>query len=92
MAKVSISIPDDLLQDLDRVSIGLGFSRSSLITYFMRGPVSRVIDCFGELPLEAPSSRLRRFHPITMDRSLSELHGLMVDLGLDVSQGGKDES
>jgi len=86
MAKISISLPDDLLTDLDRCSVNLGFSRSSLITYFMRGSVNQIVECFGDLPLEPPDSTLRRLHPITMDKSLAELHALMVDLGIDAYQ------
>jgi phage-related holin len=80
MSKISISLPDDLVKDIDTVSGVVGFSRSALITYYMTSHVNSIISVFGDLPLDVPSNPKKR----ARGESLDELHRRMKDIGANV--------
>jgi len=80
MSKISISLPDQLVKDIDTVSGVIGFSRSALITYYMTSHVNSIISIFGDLPLDVPSDPKKR----ARGESLEELHRRMKSIGANV--------
>lgn len=90
MSKISVSIPENILSDIDRVSAIVGFSRSALITYFMMGPMNQIIQELGGMPLDSPEASQRRLRGEPSSRSLQDLHELMVEMGADIYVSGTE--
>jgi len=78
MSKISVSLPDHLISDLDRVATSVGFTRSAIITYYLMGPVNQLLADLGGLPLEVEGGGNRR----ARGSSLNDLHKIMSDLGV----------
>lgn len=84
MSRVTITIPDELVADIDRVSSSLGYSRSALVVYFLGGPIHQIAGEFGLLDLPVDDIVRKRF---VGDRSLKELDELMLQMGTQSSGG-----
>jgi len=82
MAKMSISLPDDVYRDLTRASEATGFSRSSLIAFFLKHPMQDINSVLGDLPLEPPEGVTRRLRSETSKRTFSDISVLMETLGI----------
>lgn len=85
MAKISCSLPDELVADLDKVSQKMGITRSALIAALLRDGAStlaRVLDESGfDKTLKDDPEKMRRAVTGALDSIVGELKELQEHVG-----------
>lgn len=86
MRKITISVPPDLVADLDYLSGRMGVSRSAIITELMGGAISdmrALIALIPENPTPADALRYRGESAELIRQRLASLQGIAHDLLAD---------
>lgn len=61
MKRISVSLPDEVTENLNTVSKRMGFSRSALVAQLLEGPVAQIMGLVGGLDLEPTEGDKRRY-------------------------------
>jgi len=88
--RISVSLPGELVENLDALSARLGFTRSALVGQLLDVPVADILRMLGDIPLEPTDGDLRRFRGESAEVLEATMRQVMAELE-DFKSGKVDQ-